>query len=75
MAVDRKHLAKWLLDKGFRELPRNSGGHRYFELNGFKMAVPAHGKKDLEPKIVALLARNMERIGFDPKQVKEELLR
>lgn len=75
MAVDRKHLADWLKGKGFRELPRNSSGHRYFELNGFKMAVPAHGKKDLEPNIITMLARNMAKIGFDPRQVKEELLR
>jgi predicted RNA binding protein YcfA (HicA-like mRNA interferase family) len=75
MAVDRKHLADWLLSKGFQELPRNSSGHRYFELKGFKVAVPAHGKKDLEPRIITLLARNMARLGFDQKKVKEELLR
>lgn len=73
MAVTRKELVAWLLSHGFEEVPRKASGHRQFVLKGVKTAVPDHGDPHVEPKHIALLARQLASIGFDPKQVKQEL--
>lgn len=73
MSTSKKKLLEWLKNNGFEELPRKATSHRQFAFNGVKVAVPDHGSKEMDPKLIDLMAKRLAVVGFDPKKVKEEL--
>ena len=71
--VNRRALERWLLAHGFIEEPGRKTSHRQFSGHGIKISVPGHGPQDLTRKHVGLILRQLQRVGFDAKVVREEL--
>ena len=71
--VDRRPVVRWLLARGFEEVPGAQSGHRQFTNGAVKVTLPGHGPQDLTKKHVALLGRALEIGGFDKKQAIQEL--
>lgn len=74
--VKRKKLMAYLKHLGFEEKPATSGGgHAQFELRGTKVSVPHHGKDEFPKHAFARLLQTLKRLGFDPEEAKQALLR
>ena len=71
--VDRRSIERWLVANGFVLEPGKKTGHRQYSRQGIKIAVPGHGPQDLTKKHVALILRQLARLGFDAAQVRRDL--
>ncbi len=71
--VDRRSLERWLVANGFVLEPGKKTGHRQYSRQGIKIAIPGHGPQDLTKKHVALILRQLARLGFDAAQVRRDL--
>jgi len=71
--VDRRTLERWLVANGFVLEPGKKTGHRQYSRQGIKIAIPGHGPQDLTKKHVALILRQLGRLGFDGAQVRRDL--
>jgi predicted RNA binding protein YcfA (HicA-like mRNA interferase family) len=71
MAVTKRGLVRWLVQNGFRELPRKRTSHRAFERDGLKIMVQDHRRSDLSQKHLGMLRRQLKTIGLEPTE--EEL--
>jgi predicted RNA binding protein YcfA (HicA-like mRNA interferase family) len=71
--VTRRRLKRWLLDRGFVELPGKATGHRQFLRGSLKITVSGHGPQDLTKKHVAMILRQLASAGFDKDAVRREL--
>lgn len=71
--LDKRTVARWLLNNGFVELQSKASGHRHFKAaNGVKITLLAHGPTDLTKKHVGLLLRQIEHAGFDKGEVRRQ---
>ncbi len=71
--VDRRSLERWLAANGFVLEPGKKTGHKHYSRQGIKIAIPGHGPQDLTKKHVALILRQLGRLGFDAAQVRRDL--
>jgi predicted RNA binding protein YcfA (HicA-like mRNA interferase family) len=71
--VTVRGMTAWLLRNGFQELTGKKTGHRYFQKDNVKITLPGHGPNDLTKKHVGMILRELERLGYDRREVRNEL--
>jgi predicted RNA binding protein YcfA (HicA-like mRNA interferase family) len=71
--VTVRGMAAWLLRNGFTELTGKKTGHRFFQKDNVKITLPGHGPNDLTKKHLGMILRQLERLGYDRRAVRDEL--
>jgi len=71
--VTVRGMATWLLRNGFVELTGKKTGHRFFHKDNVKITLPGHGPKDLTKKHLGMILRQLERVGYDRRKVRDQL--
>ncbi len=73
--IDRKELAAWLRRNDFVEVKGLGTGHWQFvhTATQVKVVLPGHGDKELRRATFSNVVRDLERAGFDRRQLRKEL--
>lgn len=73
--MNRHDLAAWLLRNGFAEVAKRGTGHAQFihAATGVKVTLPGHGPKELTRATTGNVVREIERAGFDRRELRREL--
>jgi predicted RNA binding protein YcfA (HicA-like mRNA interferase family) len=48
-------------------------GHRFFQKSNVKITLPGHGPNDLTKKHLGMILRQLERMGYDRRAIRDEL--
>ena len=73
-AIDRRTMARWLVDHGFERVPGNGSGILKFRRPGCgSIIVAGHGSADMYKKFVNTTLRILTTMGFDADEVRAEL--
>jgi predicted RNA binding protein YcfA (HicA-like mRNA interferase family) len=71
--VTVRAMVVWLLRNGFVELMGKKTGHRFFQKSNVKITLPGHGPNDLTKKHLGMILRQLERMGYDRRAIRDEL--